>query len=100
MTDTKMNHETKKISVYKEIYKKNISYLKNRKPLNWPLATLLKMIIFFIGFAFPLIGMLIWVLIREHHPEYSKYVGLGTFLGYYFNIFMNVVPRFHGLPLW
>ena len=89
-----------KIDVYKDIHQTHKTYAKTRKPLALPFALLLKVALFAGGFVFPLGGLLVWVLIREAHPAYSKYIGLGTFLGYFIGAFMNVVPRFHGLPLW
>lgn len=90
----------KKIDVYKDIQQTHEQYLEDKKPLPLFLALALKVTLFVIGFVFPLGGLLVWVLIREIHPAYSKYVGLGTFLGYFIGAFLNVVPRFAGLPLW
>lgn len=87
------------VEIYRNIHD-DIETRPPKKPLHWLPASLFKITLFILGFLFPLPGMLAWILMRESQPHYARFIGLGTLLGYIFNIVLNIYPRFYGFPIW
>ncbi len=88
---TKPNKQEKmKNSVYHDLYQRKETRDEWEVKPNRLKRLPLNIFIFFVAFAIPMIGFIIWVLQHEDNPKDAKYSGIGTLLGFIVLVLFNV----------
>lgn len=76
-------------SVYHDLYRRKETRDEWEVKPNRLKRLPLNIFIFFVAFAIPMIGFIIWILQREDNPKDARYSGIGTLLGFIVLVLFN-----------